>query len=865
MPTADDPKRPDEELTDIIQNSGPVVDSLTVSLSNEVVHLLSEQLYTSPLKAIEELVVNAYDADAKECRIALLFTAENTPADTETLALTDEDTGSDEENFTASEEGSPTGLVAIYDDGIGMNVDGLRELWKIGDSNKSKLSTQVTNLGRAIIGKFGIGKLATYAIANRITYLTLRESKAHLVRCDFREFRSGSTGASTPVNLQVHLITNLTSLFARTDFKKIFQELGLEPSAITAKTSWTICILDNLKEKARELKVGRLSWVLRTAMPLKIDFRVFLNSQPQESSKENIARPINFTVQEFDESRLQQFNEKNRTNFVKTMTGLLEKNYFPNEIRGSVFVAEKSLVGKADLLFGRSNGYFVRVRGRLVNVEDKLFHNTALSFATFNRFRADLDIDDLHDEVTAPREGVEFGRKRLIASALARELFNQARDRYQQWLDKEEEQGLTPEHERVYVAPRLVEKPVADALAMYGVEGSGVEADKGWFYMDPAHDVPLSKIVEQLYSSRTRYQFNYSGLGESERLAKFDPATSIFTVNTDHELVRAFADDPRGRELIDLMTAAEVMLEVYMKESGIEALSIAEVLERRDMLLRSLAQDRVYSLESIATALRDNRDNSHELEMALVAAARALGFNAKHISGSSEPDGVARYLDSSMAETTITLEAKASQGVPSLSQLDLAGVKRHRDQYKAAGILLVAPTYPGESDPNSALSVSARADNISCWTVEQLARVVESAEKQQLTAKQIAGILKKHFAPLEVKKAIENLLSDEIDMNGLYKAVMRVLRSMFAERKLAGDQRKVSQIAGILSFENDFRNVTEPQVRKALVDLAHASRGAMSLSDDVIIFFTDLEEITRRVSSLTGEIGSPRSLGTFKA
>ena len=34
--------------------------TVSVTLSNQLVRLLSEQLYQSPLKAIEELVVNAY-------------------------------------------------------------------------------------------------------------------------------------------------------------------------------------------------------------------------------------------------------------------------------------------------------------------------------------------------------------------------------------------------------------------------------------------------------------------------------------------------------------------------------------------------------------------------------------------------------------------------------------------------------------------------------------------------------------------------------------------------------------------------------------------------------------------------------------
>lgn len=44
-------------------------DPLIVSLSNDLIKLLSDQLYQSPLKAVEELVVNAYDANATVCKL----------------------------------------------------------------------------------------------------------------------------------------------------------------------------------------------------------------------------------------------------------------------------------------------------------------------------------------------------------------------------------------------------------------------------------------------------------------------------------------------------------------------------------------------------------------------------------------------------------------------------------------------------------------------------------------------------------------------------------------------------------------------------------------------------------------------------
>jgi HSP90 family molecular chaperone len=104
-----------------------------VSLSNELVQLLSDQLYSSPLKAIEELVVNSYDADARKC---VLFVPN----------LTD-------------------GLfkdkrVIVYDDGHGMNSTGLHDLWKIGRSTKTTKRNE-NKASRKLIGKFGIGKLAT--------------------------------------------------------------------------------------------------------------------------------------------------------------------------------------------------------------------------------------------------------------------------------------------------------------------------------------------------------------------------------------------------------------------------------------------------------------------------------------------------------------------------------------------------------------------------------------------------------------------------------------------------------------------------------------------------------------------------------
>ncbi len=121
-------------------NIGPKQSDIEVRISYRIIQLFSEGLYSSPNKAIEELVSNSFDAGASNVHVIL-------PAD-----LTDRD-----------------GKIIVIDDGIGMDEKGLGEHWLIGVSNKRALARFPK--GRKQIGKFGIGKLATYVLSNRLTHI----------------------------------------------------------------------------------------------------------------------------------------------------------------------------------------------------------------------------------------------------------------------------------------------------------------------------------------------------------------------------------------------------------------------------------------------------------------------------------------------------------------------------------------------------------------------------------------------------------------------------------------------------------------------------------------------------------------------
>lgn len=809
-----------------------VGEPLPVTLSPELIGLLSEQLYRSPAKAIEELVVNAYDAEADEVRIFVGQSPET------------------------------NAFIVVYDDGVGMTYEGLADLWKVGRP-KDRDEGVYARKERKQIGKFGIGKLSTYAIANRVTYFTKADGKWLGVSIDYRDFVSNESATTTPVTLDVQEVEVFEGLWKGGIFSEAAKSVGIVKELLDQKKSCTFVILEDLKPKANDLKLGRLRWILRTAMPLGAKFRLFLNSEEVESSKEQYEVIVEFSIGDLPSKRLNSLKKKTGERW-SAKEGALVSHSFPSGISGQVRVTKESLVGKSsDLL--RSEGFFVYVRQRLVNEEDARFGLHELSHATLNRFRADVYADDLDAVVKANRESMEDDQLYRDAQFVLNEIFNEARQRYEDCQADQDKQALgTHEDKRNWVPERLVEYPTADALAKYSVSHEGTEADESWMYLDVDLDTDVDEITKDLYSRVEReqaYTYQYSALTSAGRLVEFDPSTSTFVINQDHELVLAYSSDPVARMLLQDVATAEALLEVYLREAGLSAHAVAEILQKRDNLFRGLANSQLFSLEGLATSIRDSGNRSVELEIAVVAGARALGFVATHVGGSGEPDGVARFTDFPGGEQKIILEAKSSNTKVSAQHIDFASIQTHMDRHNALGCLLVAPGYQGGRSGN--VVTSANNLRISCWTVTQFADVIESAEARQISARQILDIVLKAFSPYEVSEAIEKLLAAPTwETRSLYLAVVETLRSI--HDILAKTPRSVQLIAGEIAKIPEFDGIEESEIQRAVADLAGASQGGLLLREnDAIVLNVDYDELERRVHALTGKPGSPRRKGSF--
>lgn len=192
--------------------------------------------------------------------------------------------------------------------------------------------------------------------------------------------------------------------------------------------------MSSLKPKVHEIKPGMLEWVLRTAMPLRPDFDVWLNGDKLVPSKQGKGLLRKWILGK-DMVELPRPSPKDVTTFEDVQADKASEHRFGFDVPGLGRVtgfaeAYKDLLtgGKSDEI-GRSHGFFVYVFGRLVNVNDGHFgiSPNELRHGSFNRFRLVIHIDGLDQRLRSNREAISEGPVLTTAQDLLRAIFNAVR------------------------------------------------------------------------------------------------------------------------------------------------------------------------------------------------------------------------------------------------------------------------------------------------------------------------------------------------------------------------------------------------------------------------------------------------------
>jgi hypothetical protein len=734
------------KIKNVVKAAGATSEGkVEVDISYDIIRHVSAQLYTNPRKAIEELITNSYDAGADECWVRL-----------------------------PKESDEP---LAVLDNGESMDLNGIKDLWRVAHSPKvpsgDENAVRIEN-NRMQIGKFGVGKLAAFALGGRLTHMTCVNGSVRVISVGQSEIRQRSGGQAPRFD-----VYKLPLNKAKAALVDLFKDLP-KPWAKNWKT-WTLAVVEEIDtgKSGRALKTGVLKRMITTALPISADFKVFLEGElvpKRVVARSEIEIDVKVTDPDFItkvEETLQSFWQNERgeekpedvpPNLYKVQT---ESFQSPGDVSkqvkgitvpglgpviGSAILTKTSLTTKKLEERGYSNnGFHIYVNGKLVNPEDELFGVTQRSHAYWSRFLARVELPWLDRVLLVQRNAVsENSDEARIAREVLRTLFNFTRA-------KAEQLEESPEYKPGSFGSRMKAlSPILGPIALRGL-ARGEYASQG---------------LEVL-------EIDFATLGQDGPSARFDPATRKILVNEDHPLIIAIDDlgakSKPIRHMIGEVLAGNQMASGYLEGRGVDQRIIDESIEIMEVALRSAAG---FVRDEIEEHIKAIEETSHEggavFEKAVVTAFRSLRLAARHLGASYEPDGIIEIPMSGKPNLRISVEAKGSNGIITHKALSEATVSRHRKEQGCTVAIAIAREFSteGKAGKESALLRETRG-KVPLLTVAGIAKLLRLHKRRPFTYDKVAKILTNFKHPTQLEGFIEETWKEMPEI-GLLKLVLEV-------------------------------------------------------------------------------------------
>ena len=803
-----------------IEKIGTTIDAIDVKISYRIIELFSAGLYSSPNKAFEELVCNSYDAFADKVAVYV-------PSD-------------------LTVEGAS---IWVCDNGESMDQNGFKDLWKIGESLKR--DDPARDRRRLQIGRFGIGKLATYVLTNRLTYICKKENRYLAVtmrydtitdakenyRLDEREISKEDAEKS----LSSYLTVNGQAMVP-------FELFGSE-----APENWTFSILTGLKTKAAEIKEGRLKWVLRTALPLNPGFKLFYNGKEIESSKISkllrkkwILGKDDATLDTLDYASSREDNGSNFIDF-ENLKG----------VHGQIELYEDSLVdGSKASNLGRSHGIFLMVRGRLVNLDDPLLGMEAFSHGAFNRSRIIVNADELDDNLTSTRESIKDSKPlNQLKKYLQKKFNNEVRkfhfeeenkkDRKQSISYRLSQTSLTLSKRPLYVfAEKFFNKEILNPLLIE----------------KPQYDTKnelLAELKEDLTGEETIIKdIEWIILHSSDPIAKLDLSTGKLKMNLLHPYIANYMDAYKNTLPLQFVAITEVLTEAHLYELGLDESHANNIMKRRDNTLRELSLSDREGAPAVAQMLKDALADPTGLEEAVHRAFLALGFESRTLGGKGKPDGKADailgYSSSEQNENySLTFDAKSTtKDRIQANTTHLATINKHKTDYKADFAVVVAVDFEGANDKESNISVTAKQQEITVMKASDLMRLLLLSAPKQIGLKKIKELFKSCYAPADVSQWVDNVKDESIEIG----TIRELLETIY---ELQSQDTEPPEIAGIrqkLKTKLSGQNISKAKIQSILESLRVFVPGFISVEGEKIGIHGSPDKIMSVVNSAINDV-----------
>ena len=680
-----------------LRASGQSEGAVHVQIGPRFLELFSENLYSSPNKAFEELVSNSWDAGASVVHVAIPSSGEDTASG-----------------------------VWVLDNGESMDLKGLEQLWAVASSAKRDRDDPP----RPQIGKFGIGKLATYILANEVTYICkAADGVIRSVTLDFLDIeeKADATDASQrlqigSIPLEVRRLSSDESRSLIATFPEGARLLDLIDQGIPSpmgetevddgfggetietipqeKSTWTLALLTNLKDQGRRIQAHQIRRMLRAALPLGASIDIGVNGDAVESTKLDVpvheqwilGPGLGLDPLEWEEDS----DPVEVQEFATPPYPHLKIEGIDGPITGTIRLYEQRISGGKSENRSRSVGFFVNVRGRVIALDDPYFGLENLSHGAWAHFRCLVRADGLDEILSVERDTLRDGPQLRLFRALLRALFNKARISYVGMSS-----AVWPN------AGELLEKRW-DAFPLHDL-GQMVSERIGTAI--PLPSFVDTSDVEDADALRTEWQRIASekpadlisgvldvDADPNQALATYRLGARQLVVNANHPFVREHGATAEEKELVRDLALLDFLVETRMITLGINTSAVEEAFQYRDQVMRVMARLRRRTGAQIAQLLEESTDHSRGLEVIVGEALDYLGFVVIPIGGNGEPEGLAKAAltprTDDMPETySFTYETKStsrrSGRVPS-DDVNPGKLQRHRLKHRGDYTLVVA-------------------------------------------------------------------------------------------------------------------------------------------------------------------------------
>ncbi|MCY3789806.1 MAG: hypothetical protein OXH63_13570, partial [Gemmatimonadetes bacterium] len=444
--------------------------------------------------------------------------------------------------------------------------------------------------------------------------------------------------------------------------------------------------------KIDDLPPGRLMWVLGNGMQLRPDFTIRVNDEDVKSKLDKGAAVTwdfgSPEVQDAINNRWAENDDEERripianSGGAKGLDPAHPQKTVPyvdfahlGRVWGLVRLFDDTLLSHRSADHGRSHGFFLLVRGRLVNPDDEKLYASDPSFQTFYRSQFVINADQLDESLLADRQRLRQDEAIRELSLLQRALLGMARVTIEARDDQRDEEQTTrsilPVASRMYyrdpINALLARVPVEDARdfdpAGVGVERRPLGSDQ------PLSVVAFDAGAFHVNSSHPYYAALQSRAGQSRAAREF---------------LRAF----------DLFAISERLLEGHLLELGISDEAVTEIVQWREGLFKRLALSYEAAPELIQEMHRTSYTGGEAFELSLAKVFGDMGFTAMHDGASGKKD-VLVLAAVGREGYRFTIEAKGSNGSVSNDAAAVGAAASHRDAAGAEHALIVARTFAG--------------------------------------------------------------------------------------------------------------------------------------------------------------------------